>query len=186
MKRKPDRRTQRTRAALMSAFAELMLARGYAEVTIADVIRKAHIGRSTFYLHYSSKEALLEDCLKGPSRGLAECVNGAVTLQRMTALLDHFKEQRDVNRVFFGYSIRAVWVKSLASLIEPRLPRGEHRRDVTPLVPRSLTALMVAEMQIALISHWLTGKVWVKSEVVAAALLASTHALILGSALPHS
>src|SRR6266404_7607300 len=53
--RKIDRRTERTRAALMSAFLELILSRGYEAVAIADIIRKANVGRSTFYLHYARK-----------------------------------------------------------------------------------------------------------------------------------
>ena len=180
-KRNTDRRTQRTRQALMAAFVELVLARGYEDVGIGEIIRKANIGRSTFYLHYASKEALLKASLEHPSDQLAACVAGEVTPQLLAPLLDHFREQRTVNRVFFEHPIRTVWVKSLAALIEPRLAGIAHAGGARPPIPRRLTALVVAEMQVALITHWLTGKFSLKSEVVAAALIANTRRTLAGA-----
>lgn len=43
---------------------------------------------------------------------------------------------------------------------------------------QSLAALTIAEMQIALIAHGVTRSVPIKSEVIAAALLASTRATL--------
>lgn len=181
-KRNADRRTQRTRQALMSAFVELVLTRGYDVLTTGEIVRKANVGRSTFYLHYASKEELLKESMKHPSSGMAACVDGDVTPQQLTPLLDHFREQRTVNRVFFAYPIRSVWVKSLAALIELRLTRAARTGSMRPLVPRSLVALTVAEMQIALITHWLTGRFSLKSEVIATALIANTRAMLAGFA----
>ena len=75
-KKKMDRRARRTRASLTSAFAELVLSRGYEAVTIGEISDKANVGRSTFYSHYRSKEDLLEESLQRPSGGLAACVGG--------------------------------------------------------------------------------------------------------------
>jgi hypothetical protein len=46
------------------------------------------------------------------------------------------------------------------------------------MIPPSLSALLVAEMQIALLTHWLTGRFALTSQVVAATLIANTHALL--------
>ena len=177
-KKKMDRRARRTRAALTSAFAELVLSRGYEAVTIGEISDKANVGRSTFYSHYRSKEDLLEESLQRPSSGLAACVGGDATCAGLIPLLDHFREQRAVNRVFFEPPIRTIWVRALAGLIEPRLPRAVRGSGVRPLIPPALIALLVAEMQIALIVHWLTGRFALTSQVVAAALIANTHALL--------
>jgi len=174
--RSDDRRTQRTRRALMSAFVELVLARGYHAVTVGEITGRANVGRSTFYLHYAGKEELLKESLKLPSSGLVACVAGDVTPQALTALLDHFHEQRSVNRAFFEYPIRAIWIRSLAGLIEPRLAA----RSVRSPLPRALIALLLAEMQVALITHWLAGKFALKSTVVAAALIDNTRSLLAG------
>jgi AcrR family transcriptional regulator len=173
-----DRRTQRTRRDLMSAFIQLLLARGYATITTAEISRRANIGRSTFYLHYTGKQQLLEESLQRPSAGLAACVGGQVTVQQLLPLLEHFRSQRTVNRVFFESPIRQLWVASLAALVEPRLARtGAQGR-----IPRSLAALVVAEMQIALVTHWLSGNLPVQAEAVADQLICGTRALLAGLA----
>ena len=178
VKRNPDRRTERTRLALLSAFVDLVLERGYGALTTSEISRKANVGRSTFYLHFASKGALLQESIRRPSSGMAACVDGGVTPQQLTPLLDHFREQFSVNRQFFAEPIRPLWVKSLAALIEPRLPRAVRTRGLRQFVPRALIALQVAEMQIALITHWLSGRYSLKSEVVAEMLIANTRALV--------
>ena len=54
-----DRRVRKTREALHSALASLVVAKGYDAVTIQDVLDAADVGRSTFYSHFAGKEALL-------------------------------------------------------------------------------------------------------------------------------
>jgi AcrR family transcriptional regulator len=180
VKRNPDRRTERTRSALMSAFVDLVLKRGYGGLTTSEISRKANVGRSTFYLHFVSKEELLKESIRRPSSAMAACVHGDVTPQQLTPLLEHFREQFSVNRQFFADPIRSIWVESLAGLIEPRLPRAVRARGMRQLVPRSLLALQVAEMQIALITHWLGGRYSLRSELVAEMLIANTRALVSG------
>jgi AcrR family transcriptional regulator len=55
---KQDRRSQRTHQALGDALVELMMERGYEAITIKDIIDRANVGRSTFYLHYADKDEL--------------------------------------------------------------------------------------------------------------------------------
>src|SRR5262249_26345662 len=38
--------------------------RGYDAITIQDIVDRANVGRTTFYLHYSSKDALFMSCHK--------------------------------------------------------------------------------------------------------------------------
>jgi AcrR family transcriptional regulator len=185
-KKQLDRRAQRTRQALMSAFIELVLTRGYEALTAGEISRKANIGRSTFYLHYPSKQELLAESLRGPSSQLADCVGEDVTPRQMVPLLEHFREQRNLNRAFFCDPIRSLWVKSLAALIEPRLNRAVANGAVRPRIPRSLAALMIAEMQIALIAHWLTGRFTLKSELIAATLIDNTRAMTRCCQVPTS
>jgi AcrR family transcriptional regulator len=162
----------------MSAFVELVLTHGYEATAVGDVIRRANIGRSTFYLHYSSKEALLMESLQRPCSGLAACAGGDATPQMLIPLLDHFREQRSLNRVFFEHPVRRLWVKRLAVLIERKVALDSRAGRGRSRMPRSLLALMIAEMQIALIVHWLTGAVAVKSEVIAEALVFNTRAML--------
>ncbi|HEY1012333.1 MAG TPA: TetR/AcrR family transcriptional regulator, partial [Herpetosiphonaceae bacterium] len=59
---KPDRRTQRTRDALQQALIALMQERSYDTITIQDITERANVGRTTLYLHYADKDALLLSC----------------------------------------------------------------------------------------------------------------------------
>jgi AcrR family transcriptional regulator len=180
-KRDSDRRTQRTLQALRSAFVGLVLTRGYESITIGDIVRAADVGRSTFYLHFPSKEALLRESLKVPSSSLAACVDQTAAPRLLMPLLEHFREQRAVNRVFFVDPIRSIWVKSLAATIEPRLVRAVRSGGLQLVLPSPLSSLVLAEMQIALITHWLIGRSSLKPELVASALIANTNALVRGN-----
>lgn len=59
---KTDRRAERTRALLQKALIELIAERGYDAITIQDIVDRANIGRTTFYLHYNSKDELFMSC----------------------------------------------------------------------------------------------------------------------------
>jgi len=59
---KTDRRVQRTRELLQKALIELIRERGYDAVTIQDIVDRANVGRTTFYLHYRSKDELFIGC----------------------------------------------------------------------------------------------------------------------------
>lgn len=61
---KTDRRVQRTRELLQKALIELIGERGYDAITIQDIADRANVGRTTFYVHYNSKDELFMSCHK--------------------------------------------------------------------------------------------------------------------------
>lgn len=56
---KQDRRTRRTRQLLRDAFVALLKEKRYEAVSVQDIIERADVARSTFYVHYVDKEDLL-------------------------------------------------------------------------------------------------------------------------------
>ncbi|MFF2042590.1 TetR/AcrR family transcriptional regulator [Kitasatospora sp. NPDC058170] len=56
-----DPRAARTRARLRRALLEECALRPLAEVSVAALVRRAEVGRATFYLHYADLEALAVD-----------------------------------------------------------------------------------------------------------------------------
>ncbi|OBI02947.1 hypothetical protein A5715_08685 [Mycolicibacter heraklionensis] len=56
-----DRHRIMTRDHIMAAALEAFAERGYVAVTIDDIVRRAGIGRATFYLHFDSKAAVLRE-----------------------------------------------------------------------------------------------------------------------------
>ena len=57
--RKPDQRIRRTHERLGSALVALILERPIDDVTLQEVLDRASVGRSTFYLHFRDKDDLL-------------------------------------------------------------------------------------------------------------------------------
>lgn len=54
-----DRRVERTRKALFDALLELIVEKGYDRTTVRDVLKRADVGRATFYAHFYNKKDLL-------------------------------------------------------------------------------------------------------------------------------
>jgi len=172
-----DRRVERTRNALAAAFVELMLSRGYDDVTVEDVAARANVGRSTFYLHFRGREDILSTSLVHPSQLLAALVGKTVTVEQLVPLLVHFREQRRLNRVLFDQPVRAIWIKCLAKLIEPGLKTMSRRNK--PALPLALIAAHIAESQIALVARWLSLCPHLEPAPIAEALIATTRANLL-------
>jgi len=183
---KPDRRTERSRQALMSAFVQILLEEGFESVSVERVAARANVGRSTFYMHYKSKEDILRQSMTNPSISLAKLVGGNLTVESILPLLEHFKEQRKRNRIFFLWPIRPIWVSRLAELIEPRLATLVRVAGGRPIVPLPLLALQIAEGQIGLVANWLLAQQAVRNEADAEALLAATRASVAALLRPRT
>jgi len=63
MKNSRDLRVKRTRKWLQEALLFLMLEKPFSKISIAEITDKAEVSRPTFYLHYRSKDEVLEDYL---------------------------------------------------------------------------------------------------------------------------
>jgi AcrR family transcriptional regulator len=59
-KQRRDRRSQRTQQALIEALIALLAVKSYNEISINEIIERANVGRSTFYVHYQTKDDLLK------------------------------------------------------------------------------------------------------------------------------
>ena len=56
---KEDRRTRRTRQLLRDALLGLLKEKRYEDISVQDIIERADVARSTFYVHYMDKDDLI-------------------------------------------------------------------------------------------------------------------------------
>jgi AcrR family transcriptional regulator len=168
-----DRRVERTRAALLQAFVDLVLQDGFDAVTVDAVAARANVGRSTYYMHFHSKHDILQHAMAFPNRALARLLDDGIEAAEVVPMLEHFHAQRRINRVFYTDPVRTLWIRGLAAMLEPKLA---HRKCATPMLPLPLIAQHLAELEVGLIARWLQGRYALKPQAVAEALLATVRA----------
>lgn len=108
---KIDRRVRRTRRRLRDALIQLILEKGYDNVTIQEITDTADLSRATFYLHYKDKDELLAISLEEMFDELVESVKDLM-LRRKLELTDdnppslpvfnHVAEYADLYRSLLG------------------------------------------------------------------------------------
>ncbi|GII04353.1 TetR/AcrR family transcriptional regulator [Planobispora takensis] len=98
----PDRRVRRTRAAIRHALMELILEKGYEPVTVTDLINRADVGRSTFYAHFTDKQAVLFGSLEELDFLRPSPDAGGPLFAFSLAMFEHVQEQRRLVRALLG------------------------------------------------------------------------------------
>ncbi|MGI6204243.1 MAG: TetR/AcrR family transcriptional regulator [Anaerovoracaceae bacterium] len=93
LERKTDRRVLKTRKAIKDTFKEMVMEMDASKITIKELAERAQIHRKTFYLHYTSIEALYEDILQEIAEKYFEEIDDIAPDAPFT----------EVNRVFFTF-----------------------------------------------------------------------------------
>jgi AcrR family transcriptional regulator len=172
-----NRQTRKTRAAFLGAFNKLVLERRYADIRVADIIRRADVGRSTFYEHFRNKDDLLRQSLQPVLSILAEAIEEKADPKRVQFILEHFRENMRLARGLVNGPSSPQVVNVLASLIEEGLASSLRRPAKPGALPMNLAAAQIAEAQLGLIRAWLNSGATAASAAVAEALCSSSAAL---------
>lgn len=170
-----DRRSQRTRRMLTAALVELMLEKRFEDISVQDILDRADIGRSTFYGHFSSKEALLYSSLgdmlhglelhmaeEGEAKGGGEAPGGGIVLLPSLGLFRHIKQHQRLYRALFSSSslepITQNLQQQLAQVVARNLGvRAKAAPNRPPAVPLPILADFVAGAFLTLLRGWLEG-----------------------------
>jgi AcrR family transcriptional regulator len=158
---KTDRRSLRTRQALMQALMDLLRRTRYSAITVQDITEQANIGRSTFYAHFTDKDDLLADGVHRLLAGLDEHAGpthpGACPDPTL-ALLHHLAGQSDLYRILAKDRELALFLTALHDEITATLTDRLTARlspDITPAIPPALLAGMVTSILITSIRTWM-------------------------------
>lgn len=165
---KSDRRVQRTRQQLQKALIELIGERDYDTLTIQEIVDRANIGRTTFYLHYNSKDDLFMSCheaiVSGFHSGLLflhplsrEELLSPETPPPMTMAYQHLAETwRQLSPILHGKDGALLWRQirdRSAAEIEANLQAVF--AEATSTIPLNVLANYLAGAHMALIHWWL-------------------------------
>ncbi len=163
---KTDRRVERTRELLQKALIELIAEHGYDTITIQDIADRANVGRTTFYLHYSSKDELFMSCheaIVGQFHiGLFHPLSREEQLStkipsEMTSAYRHLEERRALLYPIFEGKDSQLILRQIrdrsAREIETNLRTIFVEAD--SVIPLDMLANYLAGAQIALMQWWL-------------------------------
>lgn len=152
-----DRRIAKTRLALRDAMLHLLPERGWDELNIQEICEQANVGRSTFYIHYRSKDDLLAESLNdlrdALCAGAPEHADPRQPLAFMPGLLVHMVENRRVFKAVVGrrsgQGVERRFRETVFQLVERDI--GKHK---LPPVQHQMLARYIAGGVVDLMAWW--------------------------------
>jgi AcrR family transcriptional regulator len=161
----PDRRVRRTRRALHDALIALMLEKGYDAVTVQDIIDRADVGRSTFYAHFTDKQALLQSGFANLRESLVHtpAPADAALFGFSLGMFRHLHEQRRMAQALLGRKGGAAVLRQaeqvISGLIQAELTALRTGTGTAPtdLVPTDLVVRFAVSAFLATVMWWVDG-----------------------------
>lgn len=165
---KQDRQVQRTRELLQKAMIDLIKEQSYDAITIQNIVERANVGRTTFYLHFNSKDELFMSCHEHivsqfnagplyPHPLSRQELLSSETPVGMIAAYQHLKAAwLQLSQVFQGKDGTLILRRMRdwsAKEIENNLTAAFTEADST--IPLDLLANYLAGAQIALVQWWM-------------------------------
>ena len=105
MERETDRRIRKTKNSIRESFMELIMEKNFSEITVKEIASRADISRRTFYMHYSSIDAILDEMNAELSQRVQQLFyNRDFTHAQMSDIKDLFCELNKIlNRNYAFY-----------------------------------------------------------------------------------
>jgi AcrR family transcriptional regulator len=156
-----DRRVQRTKASLHDALIGLAREKPYPSIAVKEILDRANVGRSTFYMHFRDKDDLLESGIHEILGSIQSQRRTGSTLERVVAfslpLLKHIDEHRRAagpkmtheGRVIMHEHMRDVLTSLIAdelAIVVPGRPKAQ--------IPTALAARHVASTFVLVLNWW--------------------------------
>jgi AcrR family transcriptional regulator len=167
-----DRRVQRTRRLLHKALMSLILEKKYESITVQEILDRADVGRSTFYMHFHDKDDLLFSGFHYLQSFLESVQTTSTTVpgksyERMIgfslAMFEHANEYRRVNRALLGSGAEAVVRRRIHSVLAGIVWRElklelRNRKSGNGVVSPALLAHFLVSTYISVLTWWLNSK----------------------------
>jgi AcrR family transcriptional regulator len=165
--RKSDRRIQKTRQLLHAALGSLLHEKAYDAIGVKEILDRANVGRSTFYMHFADKDALLLSSIR---ELLCSSYSATPVTTRPSErllgfsrrLFEHIDAHRRDDSVLSGRSARDVLHEHLRRVLvqhlttEMRQSASESHRDRSGELRPKLLAEYVASTFVIVLNSWVS------------------------------
>lgn len=157
---KKDRRTRKTRQLLRDTLLTLLKEKRYEEISVQDIIARADVARSTFYVHYVDKDDLLTGSHGIFAENLGEQMlahageSGSAFSSR--TWFYHIQAQGDILKVIAKDSAMELAMKTLHGIIHDSVQKGmqAHAPIKNASVPLPLIVDYLTDTLMTLIKWW--------------------------------
>lgn len=157
-----DRRINRTQQSLRNALIELILEKHYDTISVQDIIDRANVGRSTFYLHFRDKEDLFRGDWERVLDHFVEKISAESLHEgRIFPIRELFEHLKDFHHFYRALvksgkieQIFSIGQKYLAEQIELKIISLLSIED-TPLIPIPILANYLASEIVSNLKWWL-------------------------------
>jgi AcrR family transcriptional regulator len=128
-----DRRVRRTRFAVQNALIRLMVEKEYEDITVADIVERADIVRSTFYVHYADKDDVLRQGIEQVRRWVESTAPRGTRFAFSEPLYRHTCDVRPTLRAVVARQnwalMQTLFVRVLGELVRDDLHRAHESAD---------------------------------------------------------
>ena len=161
MDERPDRRTRKTRGQLRSALLALLKEKRYEDISVQDIIERADVARSTFYVHYVDKDDLLTGSQGVFAEHLGQQVMAHAGGNGSTAFsarlwFQHVQAQEAILKLIAKDSAMGLAMQTLRNIIRRNVQAGlqSHSGQANEQVPLTVLVEYVTDALMTLIQWW--------------------------------
>lgn len=164
-----DRRVRKTKAAIKSAFIQLLTEKELEKITIQDITQRADINRGTFYLHYEDKYLLLSSMEDEYTFDLTNEVNfeqfinstmsidafaKVFTEQILLRVVNYLNEHIEFYQAIFNLDRKSQLEEKIANVMLNNMQKYAAPDNTIADVPVDYFFSYTSGAMIAFIKHW--------------------------------
>lgn len=168
--RSKDRRIQKTMNLLHEALGSLIREKPYDEIIVQEILDRANVGRSTFYMHFRDKDELLLSSIHGILGSVhapMDAERGGKPYERIIRfslpIFEHIYRHRQTSATMMGARGRTIVHEHLQKVVAERIAGDVRkvlpgRRKAANQVPSDLLVQYVASTFILLLNWWVQSR----------------------------
>jgi AcrR family transcriptional regulator len=164
-----DRRIQKTQNLLREALASLIREKDYDSIVVKEILDRANVGRSTFYMHFQDKDELLVSCIQDMLGSVqsTELPSSARRYEKVIRfslpIFEHIYQHQRTGETKMGTRGRAILheqlQKVLTELIADDVRKSlQGQRKAPGQVPTDLLVQYVASTFILVLNWWVESR----------------------------